>query len=128
MTRTAAFLVAAACLAACSRPAPTTAQTLDAGRSSEAADENRQSKPLPDTSLIAIVKSALVSESGLDANRIDIENKAGNIALYGSVDTPAQRDKAERIVNSVGGVKTVANYLSVNERNAGEGNTSPHGQ
>ena len=74
--------------------------------------------------LAAIVKSALVSESSLDANRIDVENKSGNVALYGSVETPQQKEKAERIVMSVGGVKAVANYLAVRDEDSGTGSTA----
>jgi osmotically-inducible protein OsmY len=65
-----------------------------------------------------------VSDTSLDANKIDVENKAGNVALYGSVDTPQQKEKAERIVMSVGGVRSVANNLSVREESAGSGATA----
>src|ERR1043165_4991405 len=78
-------------------------------------------------SLTAIVKSALVSDSSLDANKIDVENKGGNVALYGSVETPKQKEKAERIVMSVGGVKAVANHLTVRDDGAGVGSTSARG-
>ena len=104
---------------------PATGPTAGAGRRkrriAEAADEQQQAKPLPDASLDQIVKAALVSESSLDANKIDVENRAGNVALHGSVETPAQRERAERIVMSVGGVQSVANNLAVNEESAGRG-------
>lgn len=116
------FLIVAACLAACHKPEPA-AQTVEQRRIAETADERQQAKPLPDASLTAIVKSALVSESSLDANKIDVENKGGNVALYGSVETDRQREKAERIVMSVGGVKTVDNHLTVRDEGAGVGGT-----
>jgi osmotically-inducible protein OsmY len=97
------------------------AQTMESHRQVEAAEEGAKSKPLPDASLTAIVKSALVSDSSLDANKIDVENRAGNVALYGSVETPQQKERAERIVMSVGGVKSVANNLAVNGDSAGRG-------
>jgi Flp pilus assembly secretin CpaC len=122
------FLMAALALAACNRQDPRAA-TLDSQRLAEATDETHQTKALPDTQLTDIVRSAIISDSSLDANRIDVENKGGNVALYGSVDTPDQREKAERIVNSVGGVKSVANHLTVSqrqsERNSGTGATAP---
>ena len=117
------FLAMALALAACNR-SEAGAQSVEMRRMTESADDKRQAKPLPDASLTEIVKSAIISDSSLDANRIDVENKGGNVALYGSVDTPGQREKVERIVNSVGGVKTVANHLSVDDRNAGVGGTS----
>jgi osmotically-inducible protein OsmY len=109
-------------LASCHR-SDVGAQTVQ-NRMSEQAEETRQAKPLPDASLTTIVKSALVSESSLDANKIDVENKGGNVALYGSVETTRQKEKAERIVMSVGGVKTVANHLAVREESAGTGSST----
>src|ERR1700741_4231771 len=106
------LFAAALALVSCNRP-DAGAQTVEMRRITEAADEGQKAKPLPDASLTAIVKSALVSESSLDANKIDVENRAGNVALYGSVDTPQQKEKAERIVMSVGGVRSVANNLTV---------------
>jgi len=116
------LLIVAACLAACHRTEPA-AQTVEQ-RIAETADERQQAKPLPDASLTAMVKSALVSESSLDANKIDVENRSGNVALYGSVETERQREKAERIVMSVGGVKAVANHLTVRDESAGVGGTA----
>ena len=118
-----AFLAALAVLAACNRP-DAAAQSVEQQRISEKADEQQQAKPLPDAQLASIVKSALVSESSLDANKIDVENKAGNVTLYGSVETPRQKEKVERIVMSVGGVRSVANNLTVRDDSAGSGATS----
>jgi hypothetical protein len=111
------FLAAAAlALAACNRGDPRDATIEPREHFADAADEGRKAKPLPDAELTDIVRSAIISDSSLDANRIDVENKQGDVSLYGSVDTPEQREKAERIVNSVGGVKTVANHLTVSQR------------
>jgi len=118
------FLILAAVVASCNRP-QAGAQSVEARKLAEGADERQQAKPLPDASLAAIVKSALVSDTSLDANKIDIENRAGNVALYGSVDSPQQKEKAERIVMSVGGVRSVANNLTVNEESAARGSSSP---
>jgi hypothetical protein len=119
-----AFLVMLVAVAACERP-DLRAQDVESRRLTEAADDQQQRKPLPDTQLTSIVKSALMSDSSLDTNKIDVENKAGNVALYGSVDTPAQRERAERIVMSVGGVKAVANHLAVREESSGQGGSAP---
>ena len=118
------FLMLVFVLASCNRP-PAGAQSVEARKMAETADERQQAKPLPDASLAQIVKAALVSDSSLDANKIDIENRAGNVALYGSVDSPQQKEKAERIVMSVGGVRSVANNLTVAEDSAARGSSSP---
>lgn len=93
-------------------------------------DETRQvekaadaAKPLSDTSLTQIVKSALQSESSLDAGKIDVENRDGNVALHGSVASEDQKEKAGRIVGSVGGVRNVTNNLTV-DPNASTGATA----
>ena len=114
------FIAVATAIAACHRP-QADAQSVETQRIAETADEKQQAKPLPDASLTAIVKSALVSDSSLDANKIDVENKAGYVSLYGSVESPQQKERAERIVMSVGGVRSVANNLAVNEESAGRG-------
>src|SRR3954468_21334593 len=123
MKRVLPFVLVAAVLASCNRP-EAGPQSGEARRLAETADDRQQSKPLPDASLVPIVKSALISESSLDANKIDVEKKAGNVTLYGRDDTPQQKEKAERIVMSVGGVRSVANNLTVREDSAGTGSTT----
>jgi len=120
MKRFLLFAAVAAALGACNRQ-EAGAQSVEAQRIAETADEKQQAKPLPDASLTAIVQSALVSDSSLDSNKIDVENKGGNVALYGSVESPQQREKAERIVMSVGGVKSVTNHLAVSEQEESAG-------
>ena len=103
-------------LYACSRDEPAVGQPKPGAR----VDETRQvekaadaGKPLSDASLTQIVRSALESESSLDARRIDIENRNGNVALHGSVQSEEQREKAGRIASAVGGVRNVENQLTV---------------
>ena len=98
-----------ACLQPARRPARRSVEARSASPSRPT--RPRQAKPLPDASLADIVKSALVSESSLDAQQDRRREPAGNVALYGTVDTPQQKEKAERIVMSVGGVRSVANNL-----------------
>jgi BON domain-containing protein len=113
-------------LYACSREEPAVGQP-----SQTRIDETRQvekaadaGKPLSDASLTQIVRAALESESSLDARKIDVENRNGNVALHGSVESDDQREKAGRIVGSVGGVRTVVNNLSV-DPSAATGGTAP---
>lgn len=113
-------------LYACSRDEPPAqpkaeARVDDTRQVEKAADAG---KPLSNTSLAQIVRSALESESSLDARRIDIENRNGNVALHGAVESEAQREKAGRIAGAVGGVRDVVNNLAV-EPSAAAGGTLP---
>jgi hyperosmotically inducible protein len=97
----------------CERQQPVDPAQVEQVRQGEKAAD--QAKPLDDTSLTKIVKEALQSESSLDARRIDVENRDGVVALHGTVASEEQKEKAGRIVASVGGVKTVDNRLTVDE-------------
>jgi osmotically-inducible protein OsmY len=109
-------------LYACSREEPAIGQSVAQTRIDEtravekAADAG---KPLSDDSLTQIVRSALESESSLDARKIDVENSHGNVALHGSVESEDQREKAARIVGAVGGVRNVVNDLTVEGASTG---------
>jgi len=99
-------------LFACSREEPVVAQTrIDEAKQVEKAAE--AGRPLSDPGLTQIVKSALQSESSLDARKIDVENRNGDVTLHGTVESDEQREKAGRIVGAVGGVRSVANNLTV---------------
>lgn len=102
---------AALALFACSREEPVAQTRIDEARQVEKAAD--AGKPLSDTGLTDIVKSALKSESSLNAEKIDVENRNGNVTLHGSVDSDDQREKAGRIVGAVGGVRNVVNNLTV---------------
>jgi hyperosmotically inducible periplasmic protein len=109
-------------LYACSREEPAIGQP----RSQTRIDETRAvekaadaGKPLSDDSLTQIVRSALESESSLDARKIDVENSHGNVALHGSVESEDQREKAGRIAGAVGGVRNVVNNLTVDGASTG---------
>ena len=124
------FAVAVA-LYACSREEPAVGQTTQNRTPPARIDDTKQAekaadagKPLSDASLTQIVRSALESESSLDARKIDVENRNGNVILHGSVESDDQREKAGRIASAVGGVRTVANNLTV-DPSAATGSTAP---
>ena len=106
-----AVLALALALAACGRETPEDQVRLEQARQVEAAAE--KAKPLDSSSLTQIVREALQSESSLDARKIDVENRDGAVALHGVVASEEQKEKAGRIVGSVGGVKAVDNRLTV---------------
>lgn len=109
-------------LYACSREEPAIGQPKSQTRIDETRAVEKASdagKPLSDDSLTQIVRSALESESSLDARKIDVENSHGNVALHGSVDSEEQREKAGRIAGAVGGVRNVANNITVDSASTG---------
>lgn len=115
------YFSAALALFACGRQEPVAQTRIDEARQVEKAAD--AGKPLSDTGLTQIVKSALESESSLDARKIDVENRNGNVTLNGSVDSEDQLEKAARIVGAVGGVRNVVNNLTV-DPSASTGATS----
>jgi len=120
--KTALFSIALAlALYGCGREEPVNQSKIEETRQAEKAAD--QAKPLSDKSLTQIVRTALESESSLDARRIDVENRDGVVALHGRVQTEEQKEKAGRIVGSVGGVKTVDNRLTVDDTAAATGAT-----
>ena len=70
-------------------------------------------KTAEDTALAAKVKTALITEPGLDAQAIDVQAKGGVVSLFGTMDNDANRDKAERVTSKVEGVKSVVNKLVI---------------
>jgi osmotically-inducible protein OsmY len=61
----------------------------------------------------AAVLDALIADDVLRAADIDVRVSDGAVTLRGMVELPAQRDRAERIVMAVPGVKHVDNQLRV---------------
>ena len=106
------LLLLSVAVGACGRfdPVPRQAQ-LEAAQQAQSNGEAR--RPLADTSLVDIVKQALLSESSLDARKIDLENRNGNVSISGTVESAEQREKVERIVMRVGGVRSVTNNLAI---------------
>jgi osmotically-inducible protein OsmY len=107
----------------CGREEPVNPAKVEETRQAEKAAD--KAKPLSDTSLTQIVRTALESESSLDARRIDVENRDGVVALHGRVQTEEQKEKAGRIVGSVGGVKTVDNRLTIDDTASTGGTLAP---
>jgi osmotically-inducible protein OsmY len=59
------------------------------------------------------VKSALLTEKGIDSTAISVETFKGRVLLAGYVKSPDQRQRAEGITRSVAGVKTVNNQIEL---------------
>jgi hypothetical protein len=119
------LVFAVAALYGCGRedaPAPRAEAPVEQAKQAEAASD--AGKPLNDQGLNEIVRTALQSESTLNTQKIDIETREGTVTLHGVVASEEQRERAGRIVGSVGGVRHVENKLAVDPA-AAVGATGP---
>jgi osmotically-inducible protein OsmY len=66
-----------------------------------------------DKELAGRVKAALTAERNLNAHGIDVTAKDGAVTLFGTAETRARRDLAEKIAAGVDGVKSVENKLAI---------------
>lgn len=66
-----------------------------------------------DKELAGRVKAALTAERNLNAHGIDVTAKDGAVTLFGTAETRARRDLAEKIAARVDGVKSVENKLAI---------------
>lgn len=137
LTITAAVLVALAALGGCSRdedkvttspettaPPPAPAPAVEAPVSPPAGItattppagdtmDRTAGQTVDDAGVTAKVKAALMSESGVDGLKINVDTFNGRVTLKGDVPNQGQVDKAGQIARGVEGVKDVDNRLSV---------------
>ena len=66
---------------------------------------------LDDTEITAKVKSAIFAEPGLRSLQISVDTVKGVVTLTGSVDAPANRERAGGLAGAVAGVSQVDNKL-----------------
>jgi osmotically-inducible protein OsmY len=89
------------------------AKKLDQASKAIGEKTSQAAKALDDAATTALVKSALVAEPGLKALTIDVETTNGVVTLYGTTDSPENREKAVRVASKVEGVKTVEDKLVI---------------
>lgn len=85
-------------------PAKAEAEKLAAAQAARAA---------ADKELAGRVKAALAAERNLNAHGIDVVAKDGAVTLFGTAETRARRDLAQKVAGNVDGVKSVENKLAV---------------
>lgn len=68
---------------------------------------------IDDSVITTKVKSALLAEKGVDSTSISVETFKGRVLLSGYVKSPDQRQRAEGVARSVGGVKEITNGIEV---------------
>lgn len=137
LTVTAAVLLALAALGGCNReeervtptpettaPPPAPAPAVEApvappgGTSSTAPSagettDRTAGQTVDDAGITAKVKAALMSESGVDGLKINVDTFNGRVTLKGEVPNQGQVDKAGQVARGVEGVKDVDNRLTV---------------
>ena len=68
---------------------------------------------IDDTTITTAVKGKLAADKGSSVTRVQVDTNRGVVALTGTVESAADRARAEQITRTVGGVKGVANNLQV---------------
>jgi len=68
-----------------------------------------------DTWTTTKIQIALMTTDGCGRNAVKVETEHGRVTLHGTVDSQAVKDKAEKTVREVGGVKEVRNLIQVVE-------------
>ncbi len=85
-------------------PATTTPESSTADRTA--------GQSVDDASVTAKVKAALMAESGVDSNKINVDTFNGRVTLKGEGLDKAQIDRAVHVARGVEGVKDVDNRLT----------------
>ena len=120
MTLLAALIAGTALVSAgCSdrNPNATAGQKVDRAAEKVAATTDRAATQtavaVDDTAITTKVKAAVFAEPGLKTLQIDVDTKNGVVTLSGTVDSPAMKERASQVAQSVGGVRSVVDNLAV---------------
>ena len=98
-------------LAACSTDKNKTSSSSGGTSSSTTSSVSQYSK---DATLTTKVKSALAADVGLSSlTGISVDSEGSVVRLKGSVDTDANKQRAEQVAKGVDGVSSVKNELAV---------------
>ncbi len=78
----------------------------------------RAAKTVSDDQLYDNVKRKLANDPVVKGGALDVDVKAGSVTLRGKVETPKQKERAEKLVRKLAGVKNVVNEITVQARTA----------
>jgi hyperosmotically inducible periplasmic protein len=92
--------------------AVTAQASSEASSALKAATEDLGTKA-DDALITTSVTAGLAKDPDLSAIKIEVETKGGNVSLYGAAANAGARDRATLIAQSVKGVKSVDNKLSI---------------
>jgi osmotically-inducible protein OsmY len=73
----------------------------------------RAAKEVSDGALYDMVKRRLANDATVKGGAIDVEVSEGVVTLKGSVETSKQKERAEKLVKKLNGVRKVNNNLGV---------------
>lgn len=119
-------------LVACNKPGPAesagkkidqTTENVSAAVSNSAekagntiAESSRSTgQAIDDAEITTKIKALFLNEPGLKSLKISVNTEKGEVTLTGKADTQANRTKATKIAESVNGVSSVKNQLSVSK-------------
>ena len=109
-----AFALSAAlalALAACASDRSSSTRSSSSGGTSASTEIKQDAK---DSWLTTKVKSALAADVGLKTlTGINVDSEGSVVTLKGSVDTDANKRRAEQVARGVEGVSTVRNQITV---------------
>ena len=71
---------------------------------------------IDDTSITTSVKSKLAADKGSSLTRVQVDTNNGVVQLSGTVETAADRNRAEQVAREASGVKSVKNNLQVQKK------------
>ncbi len=72
-----------------------------------------QAATAPDAWITTKIKIDMIRTSHIDSNDVHVDTIDGKVTLHGTVDTPAERKKAEAVAKGIKGVTSVRNLLQV---------------
>ncbi len=79
-------------------------------------DSAKAASVLDDAAITTSINAGLAKDPDLSALKIDVDTKAGKVSLHGSAPTTQARDRAITIAQSVKGVISVDNQLTIKEK------------
>lgn len=84
-----------------------------AQQQAEAAKKAADKKKAADTALAEKVKAAILATPGLKSMAMDVRSSDGEVTLFGTADSEAQRRQAQKVAAGVPDVKSVNNELKI---------------
>lgn len=79
-------------------------------------DSAKATSVLDDAAITTSINAGLAKDPDLSALKIDVDTKAGKVSLHGSAPSTQARDRAITIAQSVKGVISVDNQLTIKEK------------
>ena len=101
---------------ASSQAAASVEKTLDKTSEVMKQDSAKATNVLDDAAITTSINAGLAKDPDLSALKIDVDTKAGKVSLHGSAPSTQARDRAVTIAQSVKGVISVDNQLTIKEK------------